>query len=342
MTCAVHADWPGTCGIGRGNRFAIHWFGFDVKNKVSIVIPCYNAGSHLAEAVQSALAQTWLDVEIVIVDDGSDDPDTLRLLDAPTWPHTRVIRQPNAGPAAARNRAIHEATGDYILPLDADDLIGTTYAAKAAAVLDAQPEVGIVYCRAAKFGGEEGPWNLSVFSPDELALGNVIFVSAMFRKAEWELVGGFDESLRHGMEDYDFWIRLVHAGRKVVRLDETLFHCRIRERSRTALFEQGRERVVATYAKIFRKNRDFFAEHAESLFRRHFALLNEVATLHKRLAKESTSAAEERATLVEAKAEADRYNAALRSELDQVHARYAALQRRFRWLKPLWPRRILK
>ena len=287
--------------------------------------------------MQSALAQTWLDVEIVIVDDGSDDPDTLRLLAAPTWPRTRVIRQPNAGPAAARNRAIAEANAEYILPLDADDLTESTYVAKAAAVLDAQPDVGIVYCRATKFGAEDGPWELPAFSPDELALGNVIFVSAMFRKADWELVGGFDETLRHGMEDYDFWIRLVHAGRKVMRLDETLFHCRVREQSRTALFEEDREEVVATYARIFRKNRDFFAEHAESLFRQHFALLKEASVLHARLAQESRSAARERTSLVEAKAEADRYNAALHSELEQVHTRYAALQRRFRWLKPLWP-----
>jgi len=308
----------------------------------SIIIPCYDAGAFLSEAIRSAFEQTYDDFEIIVVDDGSTDAETLLMLKRFNWPRTRIIHQANAGPAAARNRAVAEATGEYILPLDADDLIEPTYVAKAAAVLDALPDVGIVYCRAAKFGAEEGPWELPTFSRDELALGNVIFVSAMFRKSDWELVGGFDETLRHGMEDYDFWIRLVRAGRKVVRLDETLFRCRIRERSRTALFEEDRTQVVATYAQIFRKNRDFFAEHAESLFRRQFALLKEVAALHARLAEESKGAAGERASLVEAKAEADRYNAALRSELEQTRNRYAALQRRFRWLKPLWPRRTPK
>lgn len=309
---------------------------------VSIAIPCHNAGACLVEAVQSALDQTHPDVELIVVDDGSTSADTMQLLNQQHWPRTRVFRQEHAGPSAARNRAIREATGEYILPLDADDLIESTYVAKAAAVLDARPDVGIVYCHAAKFGAEEGPWDLPAFSPGELALGNVIFVSAMFRKGDWELVDGFDETLRYGMEDYDFWIRLVCAGRKVVRLDETLFHCRIRERSRTALFEEDREQVVATYAQIFRKNRDFFAEHADSLFRRQFALVKEVIALHARLADESKSAATERANFVGAKAEADRYNAALHSELERVQARYAALQRRFRWLKPLWPRRIPK
>jgi len=311
---------------------------------VSIVIPCRDMDEYLLEAVQSALTQIQVNVELIVVDDGSTNPGALQLVDEQCWPCIRVFRQENAGPAAARNRGIAEATGEYILPLDADDLLDPTYAAKAAAVLDKQPDVGIVYCRAAKFGAEEGPWNLPEFSPDELALGNVIFVSAMFRKADWKLVGGFDESLRHGMEDYDFWIRLVHAGRKVVRLDETLFRCRIREDSRTALFEQDREQVVATYARIFRKNRDFFAEHAEALFSRHFAILKEMAALHERLAEEAESAATERARLVETKVEGDRYNAALRSNLDrlqteltQAHMRIGALQRRFRLLKLLWP-----
>jgi len=314
-------------------------------DKVSIVIPCHNSGALLAEAVQSALGQTLPDIEIVAVDDGSTDPATLRLLQEPSWPRTRIIRQPNAGPAAARNHAIREAAGEYILPLDVDDLLEPTYAAKAAAVLDVRPEVGIVYCKAEKFGAEQGPWELAPFSSSELALGNVIFVSAMFRKSDWEMVGGFDETLRHGMEDYDFWIRLVCAGRKVVRLDETLFRCRVRERSRTALFEEDSSQVVATYAQIFRKNRDFFAEHAESLFRRQFALLKEVAALHARLAEESKGAAGERASLAAAKAEADRYNASLIqanaglvAEIERVRKSYAHMRSRFRWLWFFWPR----
>ncbi len=306
--------------------------------KVSVIIPCFNAGDHLVEAAQSALAQSLAEVEIIIIDDGSTDRETAELLRKLSGPCTHVIRQDNAGPAAARNHGIREATGEYILPLDADDRIDPGYAQKGAAVLDAQPDVGIVYCKAAKFGAEQGAWELPAFSPDELALGNVIFVSAMFRKADWELMSGFDETLRHGMEDYDFWIRLVHAGRKVMRLDETLFHCRVRERSRTALFEQDHEQVAATYAQIFRKNRDFFAEHAESLYRRHFALAKELSALHNRLAQETKAAGAERAALIESKAEADRYNAALRSEVGRLRARCDALQQRFRLLKPFWPR----
>lgn len=314
-------------------------------SKISIIIPCYNAGEHLAEAVQSALAQTWPSVEVIIVDDGSTDAATLQLLRESSWPRTRVFHQPNAGPAAARNRAIREATGEYILPLDADDIIEPTYVAKAAAVLDAQPEVGIVYCKATKFGAEQGPWELPHFSGDELALGNVIFVSALFRKADWAAVDGFDERLRYGMEDYDFWIKLVHAGRKVVQLDDFLFRCRVSAQSRTSAFEQDREQVVATYAEIFRAHRDFFADHAESLFRHRFAL-------RARLERESKDAKFEldglkaskqeadryNASLLASKREADRYNASLRSELERARVSQARMQHRFRALRFLWPR----
>jgi len=244
--------------------------------QVSIIIPCYNAGELLTEAVQSALAQTYDDLEIVIVDDGSTDPVTKRLLEAASWPRTRIIHQANAGPAAARNRAIQAASGEYILPLDADDTIEPEYVAKAVAVLKAQPEVGVVYCRATKFGAEQGPWNLPVYTLRELVIDNVIFVTALYRKADWQTVGGYNEKLRHGVEDYEFWVKIVHLNREVVQLDEYLFNYRIQQKSRTTSFQDGRAAVVETYAEIFRSNIDFYVKHAEFLFEHRFGLYDEL------------------------------------------------------------------
>lgn len=249
---------------------------------VSVVIPCFNAGRHLAEAVQSALAQTWGELEIVIVDDGSTDAATLALLESAHWPRTRVFRQPNAGPAAARNHAIREARGDYILPLDADDTIDATYVEKAVAVLDTRPEVGCVYCKAMKFGAEQGPWDLPPYRPEELAIDNVIFVTALFRKADWRSVGGFDEHLRHGVEDYDFWVKMVASGRQVVQIDEFLFNYRVQEKSRTTRFQDALESKVATYADIYRSNHAFYASHAEALFRHRFGLYAQIVDWQQR------------------------------------------------------------
>lgn len=246
-------------------------------SQVSIVIPCYNDGEYLDEAVRSAIGQTYADVEVVIVDDGSTDPITKRVLDEACWPRTQIIHQANAGPSAARNRAIRAATGEYILPLDADDTIEPEYVAKAVAVLKAQPQVGIVYCRATKFGAERGPWNLPVYTLRELVIDNVIFVTALYRKSDWAAVGGYNENLRRGVEDYEFWVKIVHKGREVVQLDEYLFNYRIQEKSRTTSFQEGRSAVVQTYAEIFRSNIDFYADHADFLFEHRFGLYDELA-----------------------------------------------------------------
>lgn len=245
-------------------------------SQVSVVIPCYNAGAFLDEAVQSALAQTWDDLEVVVVDDGSTDPATIALLDTANWPRTRIIRQANAGPSAARNTAIRAATGEFILPLDADDRIDPAYVEKAMAAFVADQALGVVYCRATRFGAAQGRWQLPDYSLRELVIDNVIFVSGVFRKADWERVGGFDEHLLHGVEDYDFWVKLVNAGCRVHQLDEALFHYRVQAESRTSGFSKDRATVVATYADIFRNNIDFYAKHAEVLFEHRFALHDEL------------------------------------------------------------------
>lgn len=250
--------------------------------RVSIVIPCFNAGGLLAEAVDSALAQTHADVEVVIVDDGSTDPATLELLQSAAWPRTRVISQANAGPARARNVAIAAASGEYILPLDADDKIAPTYVEKALAAMEARPDAGIVYCKAMKFGAEEGPWGLPVYTLRELVIDNVIFVTSLFRKQDWEHVGGFNEQLRHGVEDYEFWVKIVALGREVVQLDEYLFFYRIQTQSRTTGFSSDRAVVVSTYAQIFRANVDFFARNAEYLFEHRFGLYDQLEHYRRR------------------------------------------------------------
>lgn len=244
--------------------------------RVSVVIPCYNAGDYLEEAVQSALAQTYRDVEVIVVDDGSTDERTKQILDAANWPRTTIIRQVNGGPSAARNRAVEAASGEFILPLDADDRIDPSYAEKAVAVMQARPEVGIVYCKAHKFGVEEGAWQLPVYTLNELVIDNVIFCTSLYRKEDWRRVGGYNETLRHGMEDYEFWIKLVHLGCVVHQIDEPLFFYRIQQSSRTTGFMASNRTVVSTYADIFRANRDFFADNAEMLFEHRFRLYDEL------------------------------------------------------------------
>ncbi len=201
--------------------------------KVSVIIPCYNMGGYIDEAVDSALAQTFTDIEIIIIDDGSDDTMTKSKLQNYLRPKTRVIHMQNSGVAAARNRGISEATGCYILPLDADDRIAPTFVEKACYVLDGCPSAGIVTSRVELFGEAHGEWRMSPdISLPHILLDNQIVCASLFRKSDWQKTGGYDIVMHHGWEDWDLWLRVLQLGRDVVRLPEILFFYRIRGASR--------------------------------------------------------------------------------------------------------------
>jgi len=199
---------------------------------VTVVIPCYNMGAFIEAAVDSVRAQTFRDFEIVIVDDGSDDPRTLTRLDELAASGLTVLRTGNRGVAAARNCGIRAARGRYILPLDADDLIEQCYLEKAVRLFEENPETDIVCCDAELFGEASGTLRLPDFSRQRLLSENLLFASAMFRKSDWRAAGGYCALLRFGWEDWDFWIAMTKRGALVVRIPEALLKYRIRSNSR--------------------------------------------------------------------------------------------------------------
>ncbi|HPR60734.1 MAG TPA: glycosyltransferase family A protein [Prolixibacteraceae bacterium] len=200
---------------------------------VSIVIPCYNHAQFLEETIASVLNSTYKQFEIIIVNDGSsDNSEALAQQLANENPNITYLYQQNQGPSVARNYGIKTAKGKYILPLDADDRISADYIEKAVAVLESAPKVKVVYCEAEFFGEKSGKWKLPEFSRKYLARENMIFLSAMFRKADWESIGGFDERMTWGWEDWEFWISMLKNDGDVVRLPITGFFYRIRKGSR--------------------------------------------------------------------------------------------------------------
>jgi len=232
--------------------------------KVSVIMPCYNDGIYLEEAVASLNKQTLQDIELIIIDDGSDDPKTLEVLQGITFPSLTILHTNHVRPAAARNEGIRNAKGKYILPLDSDDTIEPEYIERAAKVLDERPEVGIVYCHADLFGEMTGKWDLPDFSMEMELLDNCIFVTSMFRKKDWETVGGFDNvNFMHGMEDYDFWLSILGLGREVVQFPETYFHYRIKPKSRTTEFNSDYSAVQNTYIKLYERHRDLIAKNMD-------------------------------------------------------------------------------
>ena len=229
--------------------------------KVSVVIPCYNQGQYVDEAVESVLDQTYQDFEIIIVNDGSTDAFTNNLLKNYHKPKTRVIHTNNQGLASARNNGIKEARGEYILPLDADDKIGKDYLEAAVMVLDEKPGVGIVYSEAETFGAVNGKWEMPEYSIEEMLIDNIIFCSGFYRKKDWEKVGGYDPEMVLGWEDYDFWLSLIETGALVYRIPKTLFYYRIVDGSMVR--SKTKEQKIEMFTKIFNKHEDLYKNNIQ-------------------------------------------------------------------------------
>lgn len=250
--------------------------------RVSVIMPCYNQGQYIDAAVTSVLAQTFSAIEIIVINDGSTDRATVQLLQTYEKPNLVVIHTDNRGPSAARNTGIERAIGEYILPLDADDRIAPTFLAKAVSILDRDPQVGIVYSQAELFGATVGRFDLPPYSFPEILLGNMIFNTSLYRRCDWETVGGYNENMVWGWEDYDFWLSLLELGRTVVQIPEVLYFHRELPNSRSQQMTEAA--WVKSHAQIFRNHPQLYADHIEVLFQEMQALRTDVMQTHARLA----------------------------------------------------------
>ncbi|MBI4085872.1 MAG: glycosyltransferase [Candidatus Liptonbacteria bacterium] len=210
-----------------------------ITAKVSIIIPSYNAGAYVKEAVDSALAQTYPHCEIIVVDDGSTD-DTQEIL-APYAEKGSVqyVYQDNKGLAGARNTAIKIARGEYIAFLDADDVFIPQKMERQVQYLKDHAECDVSYCDLYHFwdGRPETLLKLDYryYSGDEV-LPNLIkrdFIaplSMLVRKSVFEKFGLFDEHFRRS-EDLEFLVRILRGGARICFLDEILAKLRLRRTS---------------------------------------------------------------------------------------------------------------
>ena len=222
---------------------------------VSIIIPCYNPTHFLRATIDSVLAQTHQPTEVIIVNDGTDKPDACELLRSLAPRVTRCIDQANLGPAAARNTGFRAANGNYILPLDADDRLAPSFVAECVAALQANSEAAFAYTDYRVFGDTSYVERLGDYNLYGLLDRNAIIYASLIRRADWELVGGYDESLRVNYEDWDFWLRLGERERVGYHLPRVLFHYRKSGRSLFTLArehdEELRERIRANHPRLY-------------------------------------------------------------------------------------------
>jgi glycosyltransferase involved in cell wall biosynthesis len=214
--------------------------------RVTVVVPCFNYGRYLTDAVESVLAQTYRDFELLIVNDGSTDDSKQvaeRLIAAHPDAPIRLIDQPNSGqPAYPRNNGIGEARGEYVLCLDADDRISENFLELTVPVLDARPRVAIAYPDQQNFDGDDRFEPHPPFRRELLPRFNYIPPASLFRRAVWEEVGGFRTNVR-GYEDWNFWLSCIQAGHEAQHVPQALWHYRIHEGSLYGT-EKGRDQTL--------------------------------------------------------------------------------------------------
>ena len=230
-----------------------------MADKVSIIIPCYNDSDYIETAVNSAFNQKYQNKEIIVVDDGSNKK-TKAILKKMESKIDCLLTQKNQGPAAARNRGINIATGKYIITLDSDDYFEESFCGKAVEMMENSKNVKVVTCCARWFKDRR---TLQVFRPSggklvdyltkSCALGN-----ALFLRGDWHKAGGYDEEMKDGWEDWEFYIRLHKDGGETYVIPEVLFNYRNKNYSRTT---RANKKKYVLYSYMYGKHKDLFEDH---------------------------------------------------------------------------------
>lgn len=253
--------------------------------KVSVIIPCYNQGQYVDEAVDSVLAQTFQDFEIIIINDGSTDKITNKKLENYNRPKTKVIYTINQGLSAARNNGIKESVGEYILPLDADDKIGDTFLEKAVVELGKSDNFKAISFGVQFFGEVNTQTTPKGGSILNFLHYNNTTACSLYRRSDYYKVGGYNEAMISGYEDWDYWLRLLKDGGEIKILPDILFFYRKKNDSMLINTEKKHIEIYSTLIKnnidIFKQNCEYIIIEKEKLLKKrnatlesNFAILN--------------------------------------------------------------------
>ncbi len=224
--------------------------------KVSVIIPCYNQSHFLQESVNSVINQTFVDWECIIVNDGSSD-ETQVIAEHLTLKDERVkyIFKENGGLSSARNAGIKIANGKYILPLDADDLLLPAYINETIDLIEREKNIRLVYTGTKLFGVEDGVRN-EPFLLKNFMLNNLIPCTALYFKEDWQSVNGYNETMKQGYEDWDFWMSLFEIGVKVKKIDALLFKYRRMDNSMSK--NMSNDTILNIQKEIYNRHQEFY------------------------------------------------------------------------------------
>lgn len=233
---------------------------------VSFIIPYFNAGSTIQETIDSIFNQSYLNFDIWIVNDGSTDQSSIdKLKDFEGINDINVLHIENAGPSVARNIAIKLSAAEYIVNLDADDLILKQTIQSALKEMKKDAKVGVVYGDISFFGGENFIRKQGEFILQNQLLWNQVAICCLIKKNVFETVGYFDEELsRLGLEDWEFWLRVGSSNWSFCKMDEIHFQVRVLKDSRT--FEVANQNLEKIKKIVASKHIDLWVKNYEEIF----------------------------------------------------------------------------
>ncbi|MDQ3588108.1 MAG: glycosyltransferase family 2 protein, partial [Actinomycetota bacterium] len=228
-----------------------------MRSTISVIVPCFNLGEYLDEAVDSVLAQTRPPDELIVVDDGSTDEHTLDVLNGLRERGMMVFRTPNRGAPAARNYGVERAGGDYILCLDADDVLLPAHLERTTAAMDTSPDAGIVAAQLEFFGTVTGTWRPPPYSLRTMLWKNCLPSASLFRRRCWAEAGGYTPELE-ACHDWDLWLSIVEKGWRWEVVEESLYRYRRRDGSISDHREAHRPRIIGA---MMRRHEQTYAAH---------------------------------------------------------------------------------
>ncbi|MGB3008845.1 MAG: glycosyltransferase [Candidatus Saccharimonadales bacterium] len=248
---------------------------------VSIIVPCYNLGNFIDDAVDSIKQQTYKNIEIIIIDDGSTDEQTLiKIEEYKKDKSINVIQQTNQGLSTTRNNGIAAAKGEYIVCLDSDDRLDKNFVEKCINKFDENStgNVGIVTTWLKEFGLRNNIWKTSDYDVVKLLETNILHAASMFKKSAWQKVGGYKKEMVGGYEDWEFWLSMVESGYEWMCIREPLFYYRIREGSMLSI---SRQNHIELYHRLYEFHRPLFDKYTDD---HNLHLISEIQDLRKQIA----------------------------------------------------------
>lgn len=237
-----------------------------IQGKISVCIPFYNCDRYIQETLNSVFASTYADIEVILLNDGSTNEESLETLAIveQQYSNLKIIHSENLGVAAARNKMAEIATGEYIAFLDADDKVSPTFYTQAASVLQQYENVGFVASWIKEFGDSEKVWVAWNTEFPYLLCHNTLGVCTVVRKAVYLASGGMKSLLAENLEDYECWLNICERGWLGVVIPELHYFYRIRSDSR--LQQSNREQLLYLYELIAQEHPQLYQDYGAEIY----------------------------------------------------------------------------